>query len=158
MIKHSNLLRGAISGLFAGLILAMFDFLDPGSPGGPLFSVVHWFGLVIPDPATNRIVGFLILIVLGALFGLLFGLLVGKRDVSFSRAVLIGLALGVALWLIFDYLLGNIIRPIFPYHFNFFDIVYFLVRYLVYGLLMGVLYFQIGVWRRIGDMRQEDLE
>ena len=62
--------RGATSGVLAGLILGLLFFVDYG-PGDSLLKSAGWFGL--SHSAGAKWFGFLILIVLGGLFGGLFG-------------------------------------------------------------------------------------
>lgn len=68
----NTLLRGLYSGLMAGGIVGMLYFVDYG-PGNDLHGVASWFALDNKD--SGRLIGFMLLIVLGALFGLIFGAL-----------------------------------------------------------------------------------
>ncbi len=63
----SNILRGLFSGLTSGVILALLYCVDYG-PGNDLHTVAGWFALDNRD--TGRLIGFVLLIVLGTLFGL----------------------------------------------------------------------------------------
>ncbi len=101
-MRHT-LRRGLLAGLFAGLVLAMFDFVTDGAPGNGFPPVLHWFGLTIADSTISHWGGLFFLVALGGLFGLLFGIL--QRD-----KLITGLALGVLWWLIFELVLTNIMN------------------------------------------------
>src|SRR5436309_1311858 len=89
-ILMNNILRGLYSGLIAAVVLALLYFVDYG-PGNGLYGVANWFALGNKD--TGKFIGFILIIVLGALFGLVFGLLQRNRQIMFSRALVTGLAL-----------------------------------------------------------------
>src|SRR5260221_1846707 len=143
----NTLRQGAVAGLLAGLILGMLGFVDYG-PGNPLGGVARW--LALDNRATGRGAGFLMLIVLGGLFGLLFGFLQRNREVTLSRSLVLGLAVGAAFWLIVTVLLGAVI---FQAKFDLgivFGLFQALVLLLVYGTVVGTIYFQ-SVVRRVGE-------
>src|SRR5579859_3652330 len=96
----NNILKGFYSGLIAGVIVAVLYFVDYG-PGNGLYGVARWFAF--DDKNSGRLIGFMVLIVLGILFGLVFGILQGKHEVTIGRAIAIGLGLGVAWWVIFAF-------------------------------------------------------
>ena len=135
----NNILRGLFSGLIAGIILATLYFVDYG-PGNDLHQVARWFALDNQD--TGRLIGFILLIVLGALFGLIFGALQRSREITFGRAIITGMALGVAWWVIFAFLVAIIIGHMSLASFNLGSFLYHFTLCLVYGLLLGTLYFQ----------------
>jgi hypothetical protein len=143
----NTLRQGAVAGLLAGLILGMLGFVDYG-PGNTLGGVARW--LAFDNRATGRGAGFLMLIVLGGLFGLLFGFLQRNREVTLSRSLVLGLAVGAAFWLIVTVLLGAVI---FQAKFDLgivFGLFQALVLLLVYGTVLGTIYFQ-SVVRRAGE-------
>ena len=134
-----TLRQGAVAGLLAGLVLAILGFVDYG-PGNTLGAVARW--LVLDNRTTGRLAGFLMLIVLGGLFGLLFGFLQRNREVTLSRSLVLGLAVGAAFWLIVTVLFGAVI-----FHAKFdlgitFGLFQALVLLLVYGTILGTIYFQ----------------
>jgi hypothetical protein len=141
-----TLRQGAVAGLLAGLVLGLLGFVDYG-PGNTLGAVARW--LALDSRATGRLAGFLMLIVLGGLFGLLFGFLQRNREVTLSRSLVLGLAVGAAFWLIVTVLLGAVI-----FHAKFdlgiaFGLFQALVLLLVYGTILGTIYFQSAL-RRAG--------
>jgi hypothetical protein len=100
--------KGLLAGILASLVLALFDFVTDGAPGNGFPGVLHWFGLTMTDPTISRLVGFVLLIALGGVFGLLFGALQQGRPITTGRALLTGLALGVLWWLLFEVVLTSI--------------------------------------------------
>jgi hypothetical protein len=146
----NNVLRGLFSGLSAGVIVGTLYFVDYG-PGNGLHGVARWFGIDNKD--TGRLMGFLLLIVLGALFGLIFGLLQGKREITIGRAIATGLALGVAWWVIFAFVVAIVIGHMSLAQLNLGSFLYPFMLCLVYGLLLGTIYFQSTVRRVIRARR-----
>jgi hypothetical protein len=100
--------RGFLAGVLASLVLALFDFVTVGAPGNGFPVVLRWFGLTIADPTISRLSGFLLLLVLGGVFGLIFGALQRGKLITTGRALFTGLALGVLWWLLFEVVLANI--------------------------------------------------
>ena len=140
------IVRGLISGLLAGLTVGILYFVDYG-PGNGLHGIARWFAL--DSSANGKLVGFLLLLVLGALFGLIFGVLQGRRELTIGRALATGLGLGVALWVIFAFLVAMLIGHISLAQLNLGSFLYAFMLSLVYGLLLGTIYFQ-GTVRRTG--------
>ncbi|MEO8956747.1 MAG: hypothetical protein ACR2H5_26385 [Ktedonobacteraceae bacterium] len=140
----NNILRGLYSGLIAGAIVAILYFVDYG-PGNGLYGVARWFAF--DDKNSGRLIGFLLLIVLGGLFGLLFGVLQGKREISIGRAIATGLGLGVAWWVIFAFLVSLVVGHMSLAAFNLGSFLYPFMLCLVYGLLLATIYFQSTVRR-----------
>src|SRR5579872_3268913 len=140
----NNILKGLYSGLIAGVIVAVLYFVDYG-PGNGLYGIARWFAF--DDKNTGRLIGFILLIVLGGLFGLLFGVLQGKREVTIGRAIATGLGLGVAWWIIFAFLVALVVGHVSFATFNLGSVLYPLMLCLVYGLLLGTIYFQSTVRR-----------
>jgi len=142
----SNILRGLFSGLTSGVILALLYCVDYG-PGNGLHTVAGWFAL--DNQVTGRLIGFVLLIVLGTLFGLVFGALQRSREITIGRAIVTGLALGVAWWFIFAFLVAIVVGHMSLARFNLGSFLYPFTLCLVYGLLLGTLYFQSTVRRAI---------
>jgi hypothetical protein len=138
----NSLQRGALSGLLAGLTLGVLAFVDYG-PGNALNTPASWFGLA--HVSNDKWLGFLVLIVLGTLFGLLFGLLQGKRVPQLGYSLVTGLAMGFAWWVIIVLLLGTVINHLSLQFGSFLDA---FVRLLLYGLLLGSLFFQLSSTQR----------
>ena len=134
----NTLRQGAVAGLLAGFILGILGFVDYG-PGNTLGGVARW--LALDNRATGRLAGFLMLIVLGGLFGLLFGVLQRNHATTLGRSLSLGLAMGAVFWLIFPIFFGTLI-----FHARFdlglFGFFQALVLLLVYGALLGTIYFQ----------------
>ena len=131
-----SLRKGLFAGAIAGLVLALLYFVDYG-PGANLHTAAKWFGL--DSKGAGGFIGFVLLIVLGALFGLAFGALQRGREITLTRAVVSGLILGVAWFVILVLLLGIIVGHVTlgPY-----GVMLFIVTSLLYGLLVGALYYQ----------------
>jgi hypothetical protein len=142
----NTLRQGLLAGLLAGFILGILGFVDYG-PGNTLGGVARW--LALDSRATGKLAGFLMLIILGGLFGLLFGFLQRHRQTTLGRSLVLGLGSGAAFWLIVSVLLGEVI-----FHAKFdlgivFGLFQAFVLLLVYGVLLGTIYFQ-SVVRRTG--------
>jgi hypothetical protein len=139
-----TLRRGLLAGLFAGLVLATFDFVTDGAPGNNFPSVLHWFGIYIADPTISRFAGFFLLIVLGGLFGLIFAVPQRGSPLSASRALLWGLALGLVWWLLFGLLLNNIMNHASsPFSLSLGGFLASFPIDLLFGVLLGAIYIQL---------------
>ncbi|GAC1344627.1 MAG: hypothetical protein NVSMB27_05860 [Ktedonobacteraceae bacterium] len=134
----NSILRGVYSGLAAGVFVAVLYFVDYG-PGNDLNRVAGWFGL---NGQGGKLIGFGLLIVLGGLFGLVFGLVQRDKAITFSRAVLTGLALGAAYWVIFPFGVAMLIGHMSLAQLNLGTFLYAFVLCLVYGFLLGAIYIQ----------------
>lgn len=128
--------QGLFAGLLAGLIMGILFFVDYG-PGNALGGIAGYFRL--DQPGTGKLIGFLLLIALGGLFGLLFGALQGKRELTIGRSIVLGLTTGVIYWLIVALLIGTIINHA---RLNPGSFLFSFVLLLVYGLLLGTIAFQ----------------
>src|SRR5260370_7458925 len=62
--------RGLLTGLFAGLGLAMLHVVVGGAPGNGLPDVLRWFGLTFAVAVISRLARFLLLTVLRGVFAL----------------------------------------------------------------------------------------
>ena len=142
-MRHT-LRRGLLAGLFAGLMLAMFDFVTDGAPGNGLPVVLHWFGLTIADSTISHWGGLFFLVALGGLFGLLFGILQRDKLITAGRALLTGLALGVLWWLIFELVLTNIMNHASsPFSLSFGRFLSSFPLDLLFGVLLGMISIQL---------------
>lgn len=128
--------RGLFAGLLAGLVTGILLFVDYG-PGNALGGIADYFRL--DQPGAGKLIGFLLLIALGGLFGLLFGALQGKREMTIGRSITLGLTTGVIYWLIVALLIGTIINHA---RLNLGSFLFSFVLLLVYGLLLGTISFQ----------------
>src|ERR1700676_3489443 len=140
----NNILRGLYTGLMAGVIVAVLYFVDYG-PGNGLYGVARWFAF--DDKNTGRLIGFILIIVLGVLFGLIFGVLQGKREITIGRAIATGLGLGIAWWVVFAFLVAITVGHMSLSTFNLGSVLYPFMLCLIYGLLLGTIYFQSTVRR-----------
>lgn len=139
-----NIRRGLLAGILAGLVLAILNFVTDGTPGRTLPDALHWFGITIADPTISRFSGFFLLIVLGGLFGLIFGAFQRERTITLSRALLSGLALGLAWWLVFSLVLANIMNHASsPFSLQFGGFLSTFPIDLLFGLVLGAIYYQL---------------
>jgi hypothetical protein len=140
----TNIRRGLLAGLLAGLFLATLNFVTDGTPGRTLPDALHWFGITIADPTISRFSGFFLLIVLGGLFGLIFGAFQRNGIITFSRALLSGLALGLVWWLIFSLVLTNIMNHASsPFSLQFGGFLSTFPIDLLFGVVLGATYYQL---------------
>jgi|GEM_PF-3337811 len=138
--------RGLLTGLFAGLVLAMLDVVVDGVPGNGLQEVLRWFGITVADAGLARLAGFVLVIALGGIFGILFGLILNSMNaqaVSINRAIPLGLLLGFAWWLLLAQMLCNVVHHVSPFSFNFTGILLTLPLNLVFGVVLGTAYYQM---------------
>ncbi len=138
--------RGLLTGLFAGLVLAMLDVVVNGVPGNGLQEALRWFGITIADAGLSRLAGFVLVIALGGVFGILFGLILNRMNsqtVSINHTILLGLLLGFAWWLLLAQMLCNVVHHISPFSFNFTGILLTLPLNLVFGIVLGTAYYQM---------------
>jgi hypothetical protein len=132
--------QGLVAGLMAGAVLAALSFVDYGS-GNQLIRVASWLGLA--GTGTARWMGFLLLLLLGGLFGTLFGviqiLLGGRTQLTLGRSLVEGLMAGLLFWVIIWFFSGTLINH---QRLNLTEFLYSFVPLLLYGLLLGSIYFQ----------------
>src|SRR5260370_10715280 len=139
----TNIRRGLLAGLSAGLLLAMLNFVTDGTPGRTLPDALHWFGITIADPTISRFSGFFLLIVLGGISGLIFGALQRERVITISRALLSGLALRLVWWLVFSLVLTNIMNHASsPFSLQFVSFLSTFPIDLLFGFALGAIYYQ----------------
>lgn len=131
-----TLREGTISGLLTGILLGTLFFVDYG-PGSALGRIAAWFGL--DNPATGRLIGFFLLIILCSVFGLLFGVAQRNQIPTLLRSLVTGLATGVVFYILIALLLGTLINH---RRFDFGEFLFSFVMLLVYGAILGSIYFQ----------------
>jgi len=120
----------------AGLLLVGLFFADYG-PANNLITIARWFAL---DGNTwSKLIGAILLVVLGAVFGGLFGAIVRPWSPSLFQSVLVGFATGLCWWVVLVLLLSMVVKHIqqSPY-----GTLFWLVTSLLYGLVLGSLYWQ----------------
>ncbi len=143
MQRFDILRRGLLAGIFASLVLALFDFVTDGAPGNGFPSVLRWFGFMTTNPTIAHWAGFLLLIVLGGVFGLIFGALQQGRPSTAGRALLTGLALGVLWWLLFEVVLANLMNHApSPFSMNFASFLSSFPLAVLFGVLIGAISIQ----------------
>lgn len=137
--------RGLLTGLFAGLVLAMLDVVVSGAPGNGLQEVLRWFGITFADAGIARLAGFALVIALGGVFGILFGFIfnrINRQAASIGRAIPLGLLLGFAWWLLLSQILCNIVHNISPFSFSFSGTLLTLPLDLLFGIVLATAYYQ----------------
>jgi hypothetical protein len=122
------------AGALAGLLLIGIFFVDYG-PATNLSTVARWFAL--DGTPWSKLIGAILLVVLGAVFGGLFAALVLLRSPSLLHSVLVGLLTGLGFWVLLVLLLSTGVRHIqqSPY-----GTLFWLMTSLLYGLALGSLY------------------
>lgn len=133
--------RGLRAGALAGLLLVGLFFADYG-PATTLSTVARWFAL--DGNAWSKLIGAILLVIVGAVFGGLFGIALRSRSLSLSQSVLVGLATGLGFWIVLVLLLSTAIRHIEQ---SLYGMLFWLVTSLLYGLVLGSLY---GKFERAG--------
>lgn len=136
------LIRGVLAGGLAGLITSLFWFVDYG-PGNSLHTVARWF--LLDSASTGRQVGFLLLLILGCLFGLLFEIGTQFWRPTLGSYLLLGLLSGALFWLLIPLCFGTLV---FHGSLTFGNVLYTSVPLLTYGLVLGSLAFQLRTRRR----------
>ncbi len=86
--------QGLFAGVLAGFLVALLFVID-GGPGDSLHTVAHWFAL--DSKEVGKVVGFLLMLVLGSIFGVLFGGIAARLRPTLGRWLLMGLVVG-AVW------------------------------------------------------------
>ena len=135
-------LLGGLAGLLAGLITSLFWFVDYG-PGNSLHTIAHW--LMLDSSGAGKQVGFLLLLILGGLFGLLFGATVRAWPSTLGGFLLRGLVIGAIYWLLVAFLFGKLVLH---GSLDFGGFLYSSVPLLIYGLVLGSLAFQLQTRQR----------
>ncbi len=135
-----NIVRGVYAGFLASLIVDILYFVDYG-PGNGFYGVANWFSVGTKD--SGKLYGFVIILVLGVIFGFLFGVvLLGHKHITIGRALVTGFGFGVAWWVIFAFLLANFVGRTPFSHLTIGLFLQYSVPCLIYGLLLGAIYFQ----------------
>lgn len=136
-----GIIQGLVAGLLAGFVLAVLSFVDYGH-GDALAAVATWLGL--GGTGTEQWSGFLLLLVLGGLFGALFGAVQGRTQIALGRSLIAGLATGIVFWVIIWLFFGVLINH---QKLDLTGFLYSFVPLLLYGMLLGSIYFQRAVRR-----------
>lgn len=131
--------QGLLAGLLAGFLTGLLFVVDYG-PANSLHGVARWFAL--DSPGSGKLVGLLLMLLLGGLFGLLFGVIATQRQPAQGRWLLLGLAMGATWWVLVALVLGTLINHV---RMDFATFLFYSVPLLVYGLLLGSISFQ---WRQ----------
>ena len=135
--------RGLLTGLFAGLVLAMLDVVVDGVPGNGLQEVLRWFGITFADAGLSRLAGFVLVIALGGVFGILFGLMINRVNTKtgiINRSIPLGLLLGFAWWLLLSQVLCNLANHMSPFSFTFAGTLLTLPLDLLFGIVLATSY------------------
>ncbi len=130
--------QGFLAGLLAGLLTALLFVVDYG-PGNSLHGVARWLGL--DSQGAGKLVGFLLILFLGGVFGILFSIVADRRQPALGRWLLTGLVAGAILWVLVVLLISTGINHV---GLSFGSVLFSIVPLLVYGLLLGSISFQ---WR-----------
>src|SRR5947209_3832982 len=135
----STIRQGLVARLCAGFLAALLFVVDYG-PANSLHVVARW--LALDSPGAGKFVGFLLMLILGTVFGVLFAVLGGRRQATLGRAPGMGLLMGVIWWAVVVFALGTVINHL---RLDFGSWLFSFILLLVYGLLLGSLSFQ---WRQ----------
>jgi hypothetical protein len=108
-IMQQAVQRGLRAGALAGLLLVGIFFVDYG-PATNLTTIARWFAL--DGNPWSKLIGALLLVVLGAVFGGLFGAFVRLWSPSLLHSVLVGLVTGLGFWVLLVLLLSTMVRHI----------------------------------------------
>ncbi len=131
--------QGALAGLCAGFLASLLYVVDYG-PANSLHTVARW--LALDSAGSGKFVGFLLMLLLGAIFGVLYALVSGSRNSTLGRSLIAGLLTGAAWWVIVAFVLGTLVNHL---GLNFGTWLFTFIPLLVYGLLLGSLSYQ---WRQ----------
>jgi hypothetical protein len=130
-----TILQGGLAGLLAALITSLFWFVDYG-PGNSLHTVARW--LMLDSAGAGKLVGFLLWLALGVLFGLLFGVTMRLWHPTLGGSLFFGLVTGAVSWLLVVLVAGTL----WPRgHLDFGGFLYSSVPLVIYGLLLGSIAF-----------------
>jgi hypothetical protein len=144
---QQSILHGVSAGALAGLLLVGILFVDY-SPGGNLTQVARWFGL--GGGSGSQLVGVILLVIVGALFGGVLALLTARWADSFAQFVLTGTLMGLLWWAILVLLLGIGIQKT---RMNPYETLYWLAVSLFYGLSLGSLFGQLQIRKTDHEQR-----
>ncbi|HZU01063.1 MAG TPA: hypothetical protein VFA10_15450 [Ktedonobacteraceae bacterium] len=133
--------RGLRAGALAGLLLVGLFFVDYG-PATSLATIARWFAL--DGNPWSKLLGALLLVIVGAVFGGLFAALVRLWSPSLWHSVLLGLVTGLGFWVLLVLLLSTVVWHIQQ---SLYGMLFWLVMSLLYGLVLGSLY---GQFERAG--------
>ncbi len=144
---QQSILHGVSAGALAGLLLVGILFVDY-SPGGNLTQVARWFGL--GGGSGSQLVGVILLVIVGALFGGVLALLTARWADSFAQFVLTGTLMGLLWWAILVLLLGIGLQKT---RMNPYEMLYWLAVSLFYGLSLGSLFGQLQIRKTDHEQR-----
>src|SRR5690348_12696915 len=126
--------RGLRAGALAGLLLVGIFFVDYG-PANNLSTIARW--LALDGNAWSKLIGAILLVIGGAVFGGRFAVLVRLWSPSLFHPVLVGLVTGLCWWVLLVLLLSTGVRHIQQ---SLYGTLFWLVTSLLYGLVLGSLY------------------
>jgi hypothetical protein len=157
-VQASPLLRaGAIAGVVAGIIFAMFEMVMAAIMGDGFFMPLRMIGAIILGEdammasyslVTAAAVGLVVHMMLSVIYGVLFGAIVGfvpALHEGSSRLIALATLFGFALWLVNFY----IIAPIAFEWFGMADsMIQFVAHTFFFGTALGLTLLAIGTSRR----------
>lgn len=126
-----TLRQGLFAGWLAGFLIALLFLID-GGPGQSLHTVARWFAL--DSQEVGKFVGFLLLLIIGGVFGLLFAVVAKRSRPTLGRWLLIGLVIGVIWWFLIALVIGTGINHV---RLNLGSFLFSIIPLLVYGVLLG---------------------
>ena len=121
--------QGVVAGAIAGLSQAALLFIDSG-PGHALPTIARWLG-TDAGPG-GKVLGALLFIVVGALGGAIFAWINRDRALTLAESLRLGLIAGAVWWVVVAGVSFIRQQPLSP-----FDLIYFLILGLLYGLILG---------------------
>jgi hypothetical protein len=151
---------GAVMGIVAGIVFAMFEMIVAQIMGDGFFMPLRMIGAIVLgqgalEPSyplvTAAIAGVVVHMVLSAIYGAVFGAIASAVGVlRANRGALVGAAtvFGLLLWLVNFYVIAPVL---FPWFLMANPVVQFVAHTFFFGTALGLLLG--GAWRKDGGIR-----
>jgi hypothetical protein len=141
--------QGAVFGVIAALIFAVIEIIASAAMGNPALMPFRMFASIVLGMAAMQtvslaaavIVGLIVHVVLAAAFGLIYGFLAsrlsGEAQAGWGTQSLMGLAFGVAVWLVNFQIIA---RLLYPWFLNAPQFLQAVLHAVFFGLPLGLMY------------------